>query len=135
MSPHLPLVLVVERDRHVRELATQFLTEAGHRVEIATDGQEALQRVRDGAPDLVICEILVPKLDGLALCRQLKAHPGTSHIPVLVFSILAARAHAKEAGADEFMMKPLDQRRLIATVQGLLEKRSAATRRHAQERS
>jgi CheY-like chemotaxis protein len=131
----MPLILLVERDPHVRALAAQFLAEAGYRVEIAADGQEALDRVRIVDPDLVICEILVPKLDGLALCRQLKANPGTSHISILVFSILAASARAKEAGADEFMMKPLAQHRLIAMVQGLLEKRSTVTRRHVQERS
>src|SRR5215213_6736681 len=131
----MPMILVVERDPHVRALAAQFLAEAGYQVELSVDGQEALERVRTVAPDLVICEILVPKLDGLALCRQLKANPETSHIPVLVFTILAASARAKEAGADEFMMKPLAQHRLTAMVQGLLDKRSPVTRRHVQEQS
>lgn len=117
-------ILVVERDPHVRMLAAQFLTDAGHHVEVAADGQEALARVRAVMPDLVLCEILVPKLDGLALCRQLKASAETRHIVVLVVSILAAGARANDAGADGFLLKPLAQHRLIAMVQGLLEKRS-----------
>jgi two-component system response regulator MprA len=118
-------ILIVERDPHVRALAAHFLSEAGHRVELASDGQEALAKVRALAPDLVMCEILVPKLDGLALCRQLKAAAETRHILVLVVSILAAGARASDAGADGFLLKPLAQHRLIAMVQGLIEKRSS----------
>jgi two-component system response regulator MprA len=126
-------ILVVERDPHVRTLAAQFLVEAGHRVELSSDGQDALAQVRTLDPDLVMCEILVPKLDGLALCRQLKASAETRHILVLVVSILAAGARATDAGADGFLLKPLAQHRLIAMVQGLIEKRSAV--RPQQERS
>lgn len=117
-------VLIVERDPHVRALATQFLADAGHRVAVAVDGDEARAQIRALAPDLVVSEILVPKLDGLALCRQLKADPETRHIPVLIVSILAASARARDAGADGFLLKPLAEHRLIAMVQGLLEKRS-----------
>jgi CheY-like chemotaxis protein len=126
-------ILVVERDPHARTLAAQFLMDAGHQVELASDGHEALEQVRAHSPDLVVCEILVPKLDGLALCRQLKANGETRHILVLVVSILAAGARANDAGADGFLLKPLAQHRLIAMVQGLLEKRSPV--RLQQERS
>jgi DNA-binding response OmpR family regulator len=126
-------ILIVERDPHVQALAAQFLAEAGHRVEVSSDGLDALAKVRALVPDLVLCEILVPKLDGLALCRQLKASAETHHILVLVVSILAASARASDAGADGFLLKPLAQHRLIAMVQGLLEKRSSVTQQ--QERS
>ena len=117
-------ILIVERDPHVRSLAAHFLADAGHRVELASDGHEALDQIRTLKPDLVLCEILIPKLDGLALCRQLKANEQTRHILVLVVSILAAGRRANEAGADGFLLKPLAQHRLIAMVQGLIEKRS-----------
>ena len=120
-------ILLVERDPHVRALAAHFLGEAGHRVELASDGTQALERARTLEPDLVVCEILVPKLDGLALCRQLKAGAATRHVLVLVVSILAAGARASDAGADGFLLKPLSQHRLIAMVQGLLEKRSSVS--------
>ncbi len=128
-------ILFVERDPHVRALGTQFLSDAGHRVEVALDGLEALEKIRARKPDLVVCEILVPKLDGLALCRQLKASPDTREVMVLILSILAAGARANEAGADGFLLKPLAQHRLIAMVQELVEKRSPLPRSHAQERS
>jgi DNA-binding response OmpR family regulator len=117
------LVLVVERDPHIRALEAHFLQEAGFEVAFATDGHEALRRARECSPDIVITEVLVPKLDGLSLCRQLKSDPLTKHISVLVFSILAASSRAAEAGADAFLMKPLAEQRLLSTVNALIEKR------------
>jgi CheY-like chemotaxis protein len=123
-------ILVVERDPHARALTALFLAQAGHRVEVSSDGQEALLKARALRPDLVLCEILIPKLDGLALCRQLKANPETRPILVLVVSILAAGARASEAGADGFLLKPLAQHRLIAMVRGLIGERSEISLSH-----
>ena len=114
------LVLVVERDPHVRELEAHFLGQAGFAVEFAVDGLLAHQRAQELLPQIVITEILVPKLDGLALCRQLKADPATRNIAILVFSMLAASVRAREAGADAFLMKPLAENRLINAVRELL---------------
>gem|GEM_PF-719456 len=122
------LVLVVERDPHIRELEAHFLNEAGYTVEFATDGKAALEQAQHLLPDIVITEILVPKLDGLSLCRQLKADPRTRGISVLVFSILAAHSRATEAGADAFLMKPLGEHRLVGTVKALLDKQASAGR-------
>ncbi|RZI58830.1 MAG: response regulator [Pseudomonas sp.] len=117
------LVLVVERDPHVRELEAHFLKEAGFEVAFANDGREALAQAQQLVPDIVITEILVPKLDGLALCRQLKADERTKNITVLVFSILSASSRAAEAGADAFLMKPLAEQRLLSTVKSLIDQR------------
>ncbi|RYZ86554.1 MAG: response regulator [Proteobacteria bacterium] len=117
------LVMVVERDPHVRELEAHFLKEAGFEVAFANDGREALEQARQRVPDIVITEILVPKLDGLALCRQLKADERTKNITVLVFSILSASSRAAEAGADAFLMKPLAEQRLLSTVKSLIDQR------------
>lgn len=116
------IILVVERDPHVRELETFFLNEAGYAVEFTEDGPSALERARQLRPELVITEVLVPKLDGLALCRELKNDPQTADIMVLIFSILAASTRAREAGADAFLMKPLAERRLVDTVRELIAK-------------
>jgi DNA-binding response OmpR family regulator len=114
------IILVVERDPHVRELEAYFLEEAGYAVEFTMDGEAALERAQRLRPDIVITEVLVPKLDGLALCRRLKADPDTRGIMVLIFSILAAGTRAREAGADAFLTKPLAQHRLVDTVRELL---------------
>lgn len=125
------LILVVERDPHVRELEQYFLEEAGYVVEFADDGLAALAQARTLHPHILITEILVPRLDGLALCRKIKADPATRHIAVLVFSILLAEGRAREAGADSFLRKPLAEKRLVETVRELLASRdgSVAERR------
>lgn len=117
------LILVVERDPHVRELEAFFLEEAGFGVEFATDGLAALERARQLQPQVVITEILVPGLDGLALCRRLKEDPITNGASVLIFSILMASERAREAGADAFLRKPLAEGRLVDTVRSLLHLR------------
>jgi len=119
------LILVVERDPHVRELEAFFLKEAGFAVEFADDGAMALERARKLRPHLVITEILVPRLDGLSLCRQLKADPETPGVMVLIFSILTASVRAREAGADAFLRKPLAEQRLLETVRRLMAERDA----------
>jgi len=117
------LILVVDRDPHVRELEAYFLQEAGHQVEFAEDGVRALDLVRDLSPDILITEILVPELDGLALCRAIKQDPATARTAVLVFSILAAAHRAREAGADAFLLKPLSEQKLTEVVRDLLDAR------------
>ncbi len=114
------LILVVERDPSIRDLESYFLSEAGFAVEFAADGNAALQRAREIRPDIIITEVLVPKLDGLALCRSIKRDPDMRHTVVVVFSILAVRTRALEAGADAFLMKPLAEKRLVDTVRQLL---------------
>ncbi len=128
------IILVVERDPHVRELESHFLDQAGYTVAFEQDGNIALAQARKIVPDIIITEILVPKLDGLALCRQLKADARTRDIAVLVFSILAAAGRAREAGADAFLLKPLAEHTLVGTVRKLLEARTARIRRTQDER-
>ena len=117
------VILCVERDPYVRELETYFLREAGFTVSLAEDGAHALQLAREMHPTIVITEILVPKLDGLALCRRLKGDPATRDIAVLVFSLLAADRRAKDAGADAFLNKPISSERMLETVRSLLRGR------------
>ena len=119
------IILVVDRDPHIRELEAHFLNQAGYSVAFEADGHGALTRARTLVPDIVITEILVPMLDGLALCRRIKADPVTQDTVVVVFSILAAATRASEAGADAFLRKPLAEHVLVNTVQQLLEARSA----------
>jgi two-component system response regulator MprA len=114
------LILVVERDPHVRALERYFLEEAGFAVDFAVDGKAALDRARTSQPAILVSEILVPGLDGLSVCRALKSDPGTRHIAVLIFSILAAEERAHEAGADAFLRKPLNETRLVDSVRRLV---------------
>lgn len=120
------LILIAERDGSVRDLQQHFLSRAGFRIAFADDGQSALNLARTGRPALVITEILIPKLDGLALCRTLRGDPATRDIPVVVFSILAAAARAIEAGAHAFLRKPIVETVFVAAVQAALAARPTA---------
>jgi CheY-like chemotaxis protein len=113
-------ILIAERDRNVKDLEQHFLESVGFLVEFADDGPAALNRARLALPRLVITEILIPKLDGLQLCRELKQDPTTREIPVIVFSVLAAEARAKEAGASAFLRKPLVPSVLLGTIKRLV---------------
>lgn len=115
-----PVILIAERDRNVRELQEHFLGRAGFAVEFADDGPAALERAREARPALVVTEILIPGIDGLALCRRLGEDPLTRDIPVMVFSILAAAGRADEAGARAFLRKPVVESVFVAAVQQLV---------------
>jgi CheY-like chemotaxis protein len=121
--PRNGAILIAERDQQVRKLQQHFLTQAGFVVEFADDGESALELARLNLPALVVTEILIPKLDGLALCRCLREDPLTRDVPVLVFSILAAQVRASEAGASSFLRKPLIDSIFVAAVQDLIAAR------------
>ena len=121
--PDTRTLLIAERDPSVRELQQYFLEKAGFSVEFVDDGHAALERARLIRPALIVAEILLPKIDGLALCRLLKEDPLTREIPVLVFSILAAAARAREAGASVFLRKPLVESVFVTAVQQLIAAR------------
>jgi len=126
LGNHSAIILVVERDPHVRDLEMYFLNEAGYGVEFAADGEAALAMARAMKPDIIITEVLVPKLDGLALCRAVRSEAELKDTVVLIFSILAAHSRAREAGADAFLMKPLAEQRLVQTVRELLAQRAGS---------
>lgn len=121
------LILVVERNPIVQRLEKYLLEQAGFSVEFASDGVTALARARELMPRILVTEILVPKLDGLGLCHALKSDEDTKHILVLVFSHLHAEDRAREAGADAFLVKPLDDDSLIETVKQLISMSTGVT--------
>lgn len=114
------VILIAERDENVRQLQRYFLERAGFAVTFVDDGIAALDAARSTHPVLVVTEILIPKVDGLTLCRQLRTDDGTSHIPVVVFSILAAAARAADAGASAYLRKPFVEAAFLATIRGAL---------------
>jgi CheY-like chemotaxis protein len=109
-------ILIAERDRNVRELESFALTAAGFVVDFVDDGEAALTYALSNPTALIVTEILIPKLDGLTLCRRLRAETSTRETPVLVFSILAAAARAEEAGASAFLRKPFIESTFIGAV-------------------
>jgi two-component system response regulator MprA len=126
--PERRVLLIAERDASVRNIQRHFLEQAGFAIDFADDGEAALERARETRPALVVTEILIPKIDGLALCRRLKADPLTQGIPVIVFSILSAAARADEAGASAFLRKPFVETVFLDAVQALLAEQPTAAR-------
>ena len=111
------MILIAERDQSVRALERHFLERAGFEVEFVDHGLEVLERVQVARPRVIVTEILIPKLDGLTLCRRLRDDPSTRDIPVIVFSILSAAPRAAEAGAFAFLRKPLVESVFVGIIQ------------------
>lgn len=112
-----PVIMIVDGDPYVRKLAGYFLTEAGYQVEYASDGYEALDKSRLAPPDVMLLELMIPRLHGLSLCRLLKSDPVTQNIRIVVFTeVLAAQESAQIAGADSFLSKPVEKTRLVDAV-------------------
>lgn len=126
-----PLALVVEDNPDLRNYIGEIL-QTDFKVITAADGQTGLSMAIDNTPDLVISDIMMPGLDGISLCRKIKATPSTSHIPVI---LLTAKAGKKdelgglEGGADHYLTKPFDARELKIRLQNLIEQRERV-RRH-----
>ncbi|MEL6703946.1 MAG: ATP-binding protein [Bacteroidota bacterium] len=135
-----PLVLVVEDNADMRAyLGAQLGRYA--RVETAADGADGIERARSIVPDLVVTDVMMPRVDGLALCATLKGDTRTSHIPVLLLSARAdveSRIAGYDLGADAYLAKPFHAAELRAQVMGLLRERArlqarfAAMRRRAE---
>lgn len=113
-----PVALLVERQSASRELTDQLLREQGFHVVVVADGAAGLETARRLRPVLVVTEILLAELDGLALCRRIKEQAPATR--VLLLSALSAAARARDAGADGFLSKPISHPKLAAAVDGLL---------------
>ncbi|MGH4033723.1 response regulator transcription factor [Actinomycetota bacterium Odt1-20B] len=118
-------ILVVDDDPEVRAAVEDALTIEGHAVKGASDGQRALTAVARWEPDLLVLDVLMPVLDGLAVCRQLRA--AGDRTPVLVLTALdsvSERVDGLDAGADDYLVKPFALDELVARVRALLRRTS-----------
>jgi two-component system sensor histidine kinase/response regulator len=131
-------ILVVEDQPMDRELLVRVLRQAGHEVEAVGSAAEALERVRTSRPEVILCDVCMPGMDGLAFCRQVKAELGDQFVPVLFVTALTRPEHLVagfEAGAEDYIEKPFDFHELQVRVRTMLRigRLHAAVRRHAQE--
>jgi len=121
--PRPARVLVVDDTANVRALIQVNLELEGIEVHLATDGQEALDRVEAVAPDLITMDVMMPRLDGLAAATRLKAAEHTAGIPIVMVTARAQAADrqaGQDAGVDAYLTKPFDPDELVATVLRLL---------------
>jgi CheY-like chemotaxis protein len=117
-------ILFVDDDRFFREAVGEFLKEQGYQVRLAADGLEALRAVRDEPPDFIVLDLVMPKVDGGRVCRYLREDSRFQHIPIVVFSALAARdiMGMPEVSADAYVAKgplPIVTKNVLAAIQHL----------------
>ncbi|RKY89271.1 diguanylate cyclase response regulator [candidate division KSB1 bacterium] len=116
-------ILVVDDIAINLELQKAYLTAAGYKVIEAKSGQEALQKVRDEKPDLILLDVMMPKMSGYEVCKILKNDPETQFIPIVMVTALTSvedKIRGIEAGADDFISRPFNKTELMARVKSLL---------------
>ena len=116
-------VLVVEDQRAQREMIADLLKGSGLLVTLASDGVEALEQIETQRPDLVVLDIVMPRMNGYEVCRRLKADPKTQGVPVVMCSTKGEefdRYWGMKQGADAYIAKPFQPTELVGTVKQLL---------------
>ena len=120
-------ILVVDDDLRLGASLKRALSYEGHAVDVATDGNAALDRARESRPDLVVLDVMLPGVDGVEVCRRLRS---ASDVPILMLTARDAvsdRVSGLDAGADDYLVKPFATEELLARVRALLRRTGAAT--------
>lgn len=115
-------ILIVDDDPHLRELVRVFIRDAGFATIEASDGREALERLKSTRADLAILDVMMPNMDGWVLCAELRA---SYDMPVLMLTAkgeTAQKVHGFEVGADDYVVKPFEPQELVMRVKALLKR-------------
>ena len=123
--PSAPRVLIVDDDAWILRMVSTVLEKRGYAIETAVDGEEALMRADQLRPDLIITDVMMPKLDGWSLVRALRSHPELAMVPVIFLTALGGeddRIHGFRLGADDYLPKPFRFEELDLRVANALKK-------------
>ena len=115
-------VLVVEDDRNIRELLQLYLEKEGYAVTIAADGEQGLEKYRAIRPDLVLLDIMMPGLDGWAVCRAIRADSQTPVIMLTAKSETDDKVAGLKNGADDYITKPFEMKEVLARIEAVLRR-------------
>jgi PleD family two-component response regulator len=121
-----PRVLIADDNPQGAELMEAYLGDAGYELRTAADGEQTLQQVAAWQPDVILLDIMMPRLSGFEVCKRLRADPATRDIGVLMVTALDQPSdveRAIEAGTDEFITKPINKNDLLLRVRSLLRSR------------
>jgi DNA-binding response OmpR family regulator len=121
-------ILIIEDERQIITVLRGYLERAGYRVLAAHDGEEGLFLARNRRPDLVILDLMLPKLDGLEVCRALRRDPQTEGVPIIMLTARVEemdRVLGLELGADDYVTKPFSPREMVARVKAVLRRTHA----------
>jgi two-component system alkaline phosphatase synthesis response regulator PhoP len=118
-------IYVVEDEKDLVELLQYNLEKEGYRVLSSLDGAEALKRIPEKTPDLILLDLMLPGVDGLTICKKLKSDPKTAHIPIVMLTAKAEESDkvvGLELGADDYVAKPFSVKELMARVKAVLRR-------------
>jgi twitching motility two-component system response regulator PilG len=127
-NPNSVKVMVIDDSNTIRKSAEIFLVQAGYQVLLAEDGFDALAKIADHQPDVIFCDILMPRLDGYQTCALIKKNTRLAATPVIMLSSkdgLFDRARGRLAGSDEYLTKPFTKDSLLKTVATHLARRQS----------
>lgn len=125
-NPNGVKVMVIDDSNTIRKSAEIFLVQAGYQVVLAEDGFDALTKITDHQPDVIFCDILMPRLDGYQTCALIKKNSRFSGTPVIMLSSkdgLFDRARGRMVGSDEYLTKPFTKDSLLKTVAAHMARR------------
>ena len=129
MSPKTPVVLLIDDEPDIRKTIGRRLEQEGFGVILAASGEEGLRIAKEQQPDLVLLDIMMPKMKGRDVCAKLKASPETAHMPVIFLTALGLPDHVKaglDLGADDYLVKPVDSKELKMRISICLARKRAA---------
>jgi two-component system response regulator MprA len=124
-----PHVLVVDDDTRIAAALRRALIYEGYAVDVAPDGQVALRRARERVPDLIVLDVMLPGMDGVEVCRRLRAE---GDVPILMLTArdaTADRVNGLDSGADDYLVKPFAYEELLARIRALLRRQAPRARR------
>ena len=125
-------VLIADDNHQNCELLDAYLSDENYEISMAYDGQQTLERVAEWQPDLILLDIMMPRLSGYEVCQQLKQTEGTSAIPILMVTALNEKGDIEKAvaaGCDDFLTKPVNRLELKTRVRSLLRVRHLTNER------
>ena len=121
-----PRILIDDDNPQGVELLEAYLSDGGYDLRTAADGEETLQKVHSWQPDLILLDVMMPKISGFEVCKRLRADPATRGIAVLMITALDQPSdveRAVEAGTDDFLRKPINKNELLLRVRCVLRSR------------
>jgi len=125
-TPTTPRILIADDNPQGVELLEAYLSSADYEIETASDGEETLRKVKQWHPDLILLDIMMPKISGFEVCKRLRTDPATHAIAVLMITALDQPSdieRAVEAGTDDFLTKPINKTELLLRVRSVLKSR------------
>lgn len=121
----MPRILIVDDEKDIVDLISYNLEKEGFQTSKAYDGESALQTIKEQKPDLIILDLMLPKMNGLDVCRAVRRNPGTSGLPIIMLTAKSDevdKVTGLEVGADDYVTKPFSVKELIARVRSVLRR-------------